>query len=38
MAEDLPNRNNLEARLVAPDGINGRIFLVYSNYKNITIL
>ena len=31
----LPLRNNLEARLVAPDGIKGRIFLVYPNYKNI---
>ena len=31
----LPQRTNLEARLVAPDGINGRMFLVYPNYKNI---
>jgi len=31
----LPQRNDLEARLVAPDGINGRMFLVYPNYKNI---
>ena len=32
---DLPKRKDLEGRLVAPDGINGRMFLVYSNYKNI---
>ncbi len=32
---ELPKRANLEARLVAPDGINGRMFLVYPNYKNI---
>ncbi len=31
----LPQRSDLEARLVAPDGINGRFFLVYPNYKNI---
>tara|TARA_B100000029_G_scaffold515367_1_gene621996 strand:+ start:1420 stop:2451 length:1032 start_codon:yes stop_codon:yes gene_type:complete len=31
----LPNRSDLEARLVNPDGINGRFFLVYPNYKNI---
>ncbi len=31
----LPERANLEARLVAPEGINGRMFLVYPNYKNI---
>ena len=31
----LPQRSDLEARLVAPDGINGRMFLVYPNYKNI---
>ena len=31
----LPQRENLEARLVAPDGIQGRLFLVYPNYKNI---
>ncbi len=31
----LPTRNNLEARLIAPDGIDGRMFLVYPNYKNI---
>ena len=30
---DLPKRNDLEARLVAPDGINSRMFLVYPNYK-----
>lgn len=28
-------RDNLEARIVAPDGIRGRIFMVYPNYKNI---
>ena len=31
----LPKRNDLEARLVSPDGINGKMFLVYPNYKNI---
>ena len=31
----LPKRNDLEARLIAPDGIKGRMFLVYPNYKNI---
>ncbi len=31
----LPQRSNLEARLVAPDGLEGRMFLVYPNYKNI---
>ena len=31
----LPKRDDLEARLVSPDGIEGRMFLVYSNYKNI---
>ena len=31
----LPQRQNLEARLIAPDGIDGRMFLVYPNYKNI---
>ena len=31
----LPQRPDLEARLVAPDGVNGRMFLVYPNYKNI---
>ena len=33
--QPLPSRNNLEARLIAPDGINGRMFLVYPNYKNL---
>ena len=33
--EDLPNRNDIEARLVAPDGLTGQMFLVYPNYKNI---
>ena len=32
---DLPNRKDIQARLVTPDGISGRMFLVYSNYKNI---
>ena len=31
----LPQRSDLEARLVAPDGVKGRMFLVYPNYKNI---
>lgn len=31
----LPSREDLEARLIAPDGIDGRMFLVYPNYKNI---
>ena len=31
----LPIRDDLEARLVAPDGLEGRIFIVYPNYKNI---
>ena len=33
--EILPQRSDLEARLVAPDGITGRMFLVYPNYKNL---
>tara|TARA_Y100001970_G_scaffold239074_1_gene300724 strand:+ start:606 stop:1568 length:963 start_codon:yes stop_codon:yes gene_type:complete len=33
--DDLPTNNNIDARLIAPDGINGRMFLVYGNYKNI---
>ena len=33
--EPLPMRNDLEARLVAPDGLKGRMFIVYPNYKNI---
>jgi len=33
--KQLPQRKNLEARLVAPDGLKGRMFLVYPNYKNI---
>jgi membrane-bound lytic murein transglycosylase B len=32
---NLPIRDNLEARLIAPDGVEGRIFIVYPNYKNI---
>jgi len=31
----LPQRSDLEARLIYPDGIKGRFFLVYPNYKNI---
>jgi membrane-bound lytic murein transglycosylase B len=31
----LPLRSNLETRLIAPDGTDGRMFLVYPNYKNI---
>ena len=31
----LPKRNDLEARLIMPDGIDGRMFIVYPNYKNI---
>ena len=31
----LPIRDDLEARLVAPDGVDGRMFIVYPNYKNI---
>ena len=31
----LPLRDDLEARLIAPDGTNGRFFIVYPNYKNI---
>ena len=31
----LPQRSDLEARLVSPDGVEGRMFLVYPNYKNI---
>ena len=31
----LPIRDDIEARLIAPDGIEGRIFIVYPNYKNI---
>ncbi len=33
--DPLPIRNDLEARLIMPDGIDGRMFLVYPNYKNI---
>jgi membrane-bound lytic murein transglycosylase B len=32
---NLPLRNDLEARLIAPDGLKGKMFLVYTNYKNI---
>jgi len=32
---ELPKRLDLEARLIAPDGVKGRMFLVYPNYKNI---
>ena len=31
----LPARNDLDARLIAPDGLDGRMFIVYPNYKNI---
>ncbi len=31
----LPLRNDLEARLIAPDGLEGRMFIVYPNYKNL---
>ena len=31
----LPQRVDLEARLISPDGLKGRMFLVYPNYKNI---
>ena len=31
----LPLRDDLEARLIAPDGIKGSMFIVYPNYKNI---
>jgi len=33
--QDLPKKIDLEARLIAPDGLDGRMFLVYPNYKNI---
>ena len=33
--DPLPLRNDLEARLIAPDGLDGRMFIVYPNYKNI---
>ena len=32
---NLPIYNNIKGRLVAPDGINGRMFIVYPNYKTI---
>jgi len=31
----LPQRSDLEARLIFPDGIDGKMYLVYPNYKNI---
>ncbi len=31
----LPQRIDLEARLVYPDGVKGKMYLVYPNYKNI---
>ena len=31
----MPIRDDLEARLIMPDGIDGRMFIVYPNYKNI---
>ncbi len=33
--DPLPKRNDLEARIIAPDGLSGRMFIVYPNYKNI---
>ncbi len=33
--DPLPIRDDLEARLIIPDGIDGRMFIVYPNYKNI---
>ena len=33
--DPLPNRDDLEARLIMPDGLEGRMFIVYPNYKNI---
>ena len=33
--KELDYFNNLEARLVAPDGLDGRFFLVFKNYKSI---
>jgi len=33
--DPLPIRNDLEARLITPDGLNGRMFIIYPNYKNI---
>ena len=33
--DPLPSRNDLEARLISPDGLGGRMFIVYPNYKNI---
>ena len=31
----LPKNDTIDARLIAPDGIEGRLFLVYQNYKNL---
>ncbi len=33
--DSLPSRNDIEARLIMPDGLKGRMFIVYQNYKNI---
>jgi len=33
--DPLPVRDNLEARLISPDGLNGKMYIVYPNYKNI---
>ena len=33
--ENFPDIPATEARLVSPDGISGRMFLVYTNYKNL---
>ena len=32
---NLLNNKNIYAQLIAPDGLNGRMFLVYQNYKSI---
>ena len=33
--DPLPSRDDLESRLIMPDGVDGRMFIVYPNYKNI---
>ena len=33
--DNLPENKDIVARLIAPDGLEGRMFLIYSNYKNI---
>ncbi|MGL4474224.1 MAG: lytic murein transglycosylase, partial [Shewanella sp.] len=32
---DLPNVDSIRANVIAPDGIKGRIYLVYDNYRAI---